>query len=157
MKRLDSDFTVTGTQCTGWLYQPDRVMRPPVVIMAHGLGAERTSRLPAYAEKFAERGLASFVFDYRNFGDSAGYPRNLINPWRHIHEWIGAIEHVSSLDAIDAYRIAAGRALRCVHELSAVYISGVEEILNIARGHSDAQSQIIPGWWTVILDRVHGN
>jgi len=29
------------------------VADPPVILMAHGFGAERTHRLPAFAERFA--------------------------------------------------------------------------------------------------------
>lgn len=38
--------------------------------------------LANYAEYFAERGIASLVFDYRTFGGSDGMPRNLVDPWR---------------------------------------------------------------------------
>jgi alpha/beta superfamily hydrolase len=42
--------------------------------MAHGFGAERTFGLEPFAERFAEAGLATFLFDYRCFGDSEGEP-----------------------------------------------------------------------------------
>lgn len=74
--------------------------------MAHGIAAERTFRLPAFAEKFTARGLACFVFDYRNFGDSEGEPRNLVSPARHLEDWRTAIKHVKSLPAIDSTRLA---------------------------------------------------
>lgn len=38
--------------------------------------------LGKYAEAFAVRGMATFVFDYRTFGGSDGMPRNLVDPWR---------------------------------------------------------------------------
>lgn len=40
--------------------------------------------LHQYAARFAESGLASFVFDYRTFGGSDGEPRNWISPSRHL-------------------------------------------------------------------------
>ena len=46
------------------------------LVMAHGLGAVRTMRLDAYAERFCEAGYACLVFDYRNFGDSEGHHAN---------------------------------------------------------------------------------
>ena len=46
--REDSDFISQGTRCAGWLFRPEGASRPPIVIMAHGFGAERTFGLPAY-------------------------------------------------------------------------------------------------------------
>lgn len=65
-----------------------------------------TSPLPAFAERFAERGLAVFLFDYRNFGASDGVPRNLVNPFRHVTDWKAALDHVRAIDGIDTERIA---------------------------------------------------
>lgn len=103
--REDSDFTSRGTRCSGWLYRPARVETPPVVLMAHGFAAERTFRLPAYAERFIERGMAAFLFDYRNFGDSDGEPRNLVSNSRHLQDWEAALAHVRGLTGIDTERI----------------------------------------------------
>lgn len=98
MEREDSDFTSEGERCAGWLYRPEgEDDETPVVVMAHGFGGERSFRLPAYAERFAERGIAAFVFDYRSFGDSEGEPRQLISPKRHVEDWLSAVEHVGSL------------------------------------------------------------
>ena len=98
MEREDSDFTSDGAKCAGWLYRPDDEDEDtPVVVMAHGFGGERTYRLPAYAERFAERGIAAYVFDYRGFGDSEGEPRQLISPKRHVEDWLAAVEHVDSM------------------------------------------------------------
>jgi dienelactone hydrolase len=106
MRTIVSDFTSRGVRCAGTLYLPDGAARPPVVIMAHGLGAERAFRLPAFAERFAGEGIAAFLFDYRCFGDSDGEPRNLISPRRHVADWLAAIAHVRTLPGIDASRIA---------------------------------------------------
>ncbi|CAM2757555.1 hypothetical protein BST27_03855 [Mycobacterium intermedium] len=51
----------------------------PVLVMAHGLGAVKTMRLDAYAERFSAAGDACLVFDYRNSGDSQGQPRQLLD------------------------------------------------------------------------------
>lgn len=106
MKRIDADFFSRGLKCAGWLFLPEDAPKPPVVLMAHGFGAERTFRLPAFAEKFCGHGLAAFVFDYRNFGDSEGEPRNLISPKRHLEDWQAALEHVQKLPEVDGRRVA---------------------------------------------------
>ena len=100
------DFELRGSRCAAWLYLPKGVARPPVVIMAHGFGAERTFGLQPFAERFAQAGLAAFVFDYRCFGDSEGEPRNWISPRRHLEDWEAALAHIKSLTAIEASRIA---------------------------------------------------
>ncbi|WP_458205686.1 alpha/beta hydrolase [Haladaptatus sp. NG-SE-30] len=102
----DADFESEGTRCAGWLYTPEGVSNPPVVVMAHGFAGERTFGLPAIAEQFVAREFAVFLFDYRNFGDSDGEPRNLVKPARHVEDWEAAIDHVRGLDAIDRRRVA---------------------------------------------------
>jgi dienelactone hydrolase len=104
--RSDEPFESEGVTCAGWLYRPDDVADPPVVVMAHGFGGERTWRLPAFATRFAERGLAAFLFDYRTFGASEGEPRNLVDPFAHRADWLAAIDHVRSLTALDGERLA---------------------------------------------------
>ena len=104
--RIDTTFKSQGTTCAAWLYLPKRVSKPPVVIMAHGFGGERSFRLPAYAEYFVRQGMACLVFDYRTFGDSEGEPRNYVNPTRHLEDWQAAITFTRSLDSVDSKRIA---------------------------------------------------
>jgi len=51
-------FTSQGLRCDGDLYLPSNVEKPPIIIMAHGFGAEKWLRLPEYASFFASHGLA---------------------------------------------------------------------------------------------------
>lgn len=99
-------FQSRGVTCNGWLYLPPDVQRPPIVVMAHGFAAEQSFRLPAFAEKFAETGMAVLTFDYRNFGESEGKPRNLVDPARHIEDWLFAINFAQTLREVDGKRIA---------------------------------------------------
>jgi dienelactone hydrolase len=104
--RVDHTFLSQGLKCGAWLYLPEGVAKPPVIVMAHGFGGQRWWRLPAYAERFARRGMAVFIFDYRGFNDSEGQPRNYVNPKRHLQDWKAAIAYVRTLNAVDAKRIA---------------------------------------------------
>jgi hypothetical protein len=45
------EFGVAGDVLRGDLYRPEGAACPPVVVMAHGFGAERRFRLPAFAER----------------------------------------------------------------------------------------------------------
>jgi pimeloyl-ACP methyl ester carboxylesterase len=100
-----SDFVSSGVRCSGDLYIPQGVERPPAVILAHGLGADRAFGLSNYAEYFVKTGIASYVFDYRGFGDSDGEVRHLVSPKRHLEDWRAAIAHVRSLPRINSTRI----------------------------------------------------
>jgi len=109
VNRIETDFQSAGTRCAAWLFLPESARetgRPPIVVMAHGFGAQREMRLPDFAERFASRGVAALVFDYRCFGDSGGEPRNLIDPRRHLEDWQAAIEHVRALPELDSGRLA---------------------------------------------------
>lgn len=105
-QRKDISFLSNGDTCRGWLYLPDGVASAPLVIMAHGFSAERTFRLPAYAERFAQAGLAVLLFDYRNFGDSDGTPRFLVDPNRHVADWRQALAYARTLPEVDTTCIA---------------------------------------------------
>jgi pimeloyl-ACP methyl ester carboxylesterase len=73
--------------------------------MAHGLGAVRTMRLDAYAERFSAAGYACLVFDYRNFGDSEGEPRQLLDISMQLQDWTVAVAYAKTLAGIDHNRI----------------------------------------------------
>jgi pimeloyl-ACP methyl ester carboxylesterase len=50
-------------------------------------------------------GLASVVFDNRNFGASDGEPRQDIDPWRQVRDYRDAISYVETLGETDPDRI----------------------------------------------------
>lgn len=104
------EFESEGTQCAASLYRPREpattdAENPPVVVMANGFGLPRRCGLPAFAERFAERGLAVLVFDYRSLGESDGEPRNVALPFAQIADWRAAVEYARTLDGVDGNRI----------------------------------------------------
>ena len=101
-----SHFVSHGVDCAGKLFLPDSIERPPVVVMGHGLGAQQDFRLPAFAQRFAERGLAVFTFDYRHWGESAGEPRQLLIPQKQKQDWHAALAHVRAMPQVDGKRLA---------------------------------------------------
>ena len=104
--RHEVSFTSGDSYCAAWLYLPTGVTSAPVVILGHGLGATREMRLDAFAEKFAEAGIAAFAFTYRHFGDSGGQPRQLLSIKRQLADWDAAIAHIQSRDDVDRTRVA---------------------------------------------------
>ena len=113
------EFESDDETCVGTLYRPDRPERPPVVVMAPGLGFWRGFGLPAVAERFAEAGYAAFAFDFRHHGDSEGEPRGLVSPTKQIDDYQAAIEALQSVDDIDSNRLVVwGHSLSGGHALS---------------------------------------
>jgi uncharacterized protein len=122
--RTELTFPSGGGSCAATLFMPGSA-KPPVIVMAHGLGAERAFGLAAYAERFAAEGFAVLMFDYRNFGDSPGEPRNLISPGRHVRDYLAAIAFVRTLESVDASRIALwGTSFSGGHALAAAAKDG---------------------------------
>lgn len=105
-ERADVWFTSGGDRVSAWLYRPAVSGGTPLLVMAHGLGAVRTMRLDAYAERFSAAGYACLVFDYRNFGDSDGQPRQLLDIGMQLADWAAAVAYARTLDDVDHNRIA---------------------------------------------------
>ncbi len=105
IQREDVQFTSGDDRISAWLYRPAGTDPSPLLVMAHGLGAVRTMRLDAYAERFCAAGYACVVFDYRNFGDSEGRPRQLLDIGMQLADWAAAVSYARTLDGIDHDRI----------------------------------------------------
>jgi dienelactone hydrolase len=106
VSRTDVQFLSNGVKCAAWLYRPDRDGPLPLVVMAHGFSATRELRLDAYAERFAEAGLAALLFDYRHFGASDGEPRQLLDIKRQQQDFEAALAYARGLDWVDDQRLA---------------------------------------------------
>jgi uncharacterized protein len=104
--RQDIEFNAEGTTLRGWLYVPDSGDAPfPTIVMAHGFSAVKEMYLDSFAEVFARAGLASLVFDNRNFGASDGEPRLEIDPWAQVRDYRHAITYAGTRSEVDRTRI----------------------------------------------------
>jgi pimeloyl-ACP methyl ester carboxylesterase len=118
VRRLDLRFSCGPSTCAGWLYLPPEGATPPAVVMAHGFAGTRDVGLPPFAERFARNGIAAFVFDYRHFGASAGWPRQLVDPRTQLDDWRAALVFVRGRSDIDGDRLAVwGSSLGGGHAL----------------------------------------
>lgn len=144
MERVEVGFPSGSEQCAAWLYRPDGAPKPrPLVVMGHGLGANREMGLDRYARRFAAAGMAVLVFDYRHFGASQGTPRQLLNIARQRADWHAAIAFARTLRGIDATRIALwGTSFGGGHVLSVApddaYIAAVVAQVPFTSGLSSA-------------------
>lgn len=105
-QREDVEFASGSDRISAWLYRPPGDGPAPLLVMAHGLGAVRTMRLDAYAERFSAAGYACLVFDYRNFGDSGGRPRQVLDVRLQLDDWAAATGFARTLPGVDPDRIA---------------------------------------------------
>jgi dienelactone hydrolase len=105
--REDLSFDSEGTSCAAWLYRPDGVVDPPVIVMAHGFASIRELRLDAYGERFAQAGFAALVFDYRGFGANDGHPRRVIDIGAQHNDWRAALAYARGLEGVDGRRVVA--------------------------------------------------
>lgn len=106
-RRTRVTFISGGIVCVGYLY-PARDMSKPsaCAILGHGFGGTQEGSIAATAADFSDAGISAFTFDYRNFGESAGEPRQVININDQLEDWRNAIAYVRSLPEIDSNAIA---------------------------------------------------
>lgn len=112
VRELPSDFTSAGTLCRGWLYLPEGVTRPPVIVLAHGISLTHSFHYWRRAEAYAAAGFAVFDFDPRFIGCSDGEPRQMVSVRCQREDLAAAVAHVRSLETVDASRVVlAGMSL----------------------------------------------
>lgn len=73
-------FHSEGAELRGLLLSHEDEPRP-VVVMTHGTTATITMAIDIYAQRLFQAGYDVLLYDHRNFGRSAGEPRQEINPW----------------------------------------------------------------------------
>jgi len=148
-EREDVSFQSVGERCAAWLYRPPEATA--CAVLAHGWTGVREQRLDAYAERFADAGLAVLVFDYRHFGASSGEPRSLLDIGRQLADWRAAVGYARGLEGIDGGRIAlwgssfsgghvieiAARDARIAAVIAQVpFVDGFANLLRLGRGHA---------------------
>ncbi|MFW0795453.1 alpha/beta fold hydrolase [Gordonia sp. CPCC 205515] len=104
-------FQSHGTSCDAWFFPGvetsafDGPAGRPVVVMAHGFAGTKDSGLEAYAQRFADAGLAVFAFDYRGFGLSGGEPRQRISMEGQQEDYRAAIDAAKRQPGVDPERV----------------------------------------------------
>ena len=100
-------FDSSGVECVGYLYHPGSVGGTlPCVVLSTGFsGTQDTPSLQAVAQGFATAGFTALTFDYRNFGESDGAPRQLISIKGQQEDLHAAIRFARSQAGIDMERI----------------------------------------------------
>jgi uncharacterized protein len=99
--RFDSD----GLVLVGNLYKPKNFTsskKYPAVVTGGSLTSVKEQMAGAYAEKLAEKGFIALAFDYRNYGESAGQPRQYEDPALKLKDLKSAVTYLLSLPYVQA-------------------------------------------------------
>jgi pimeloyl-ACP methyl ester carboxylesterase len=99
------EFKSKGTPVRGVLRLPQGSGPHPLLVMAGGWCYVKEIVMPAYAERFAAAGCATLRFDYRGLGESAGEPRQHLDPWAQIEDYRNALSFAETLPDIDKERL----------------------------------------------------
>lgn len=100
-------FRSGAEECAGVLIRPeDGGDQAPCVVLGHGFGALKEGGPIRTAERLAAAGYVTLAFDYRNFGESGGEPRQLLDFRRQHADWRAAVAFARTLDGVDPERIA---------------------------------------------------
>eukprot|EP01125_Pyxidicula_operculata_P015573 TRINITY_DN5301_c0_g1_i1.p1 TRINITY_DN5301_c0_g1~~TRINITY_DN5301_c0_g1_i1.p1 ORF type:complete len:347 (+),score=46.78 TRINITY_DN5301_c0_g1_i1:17-1057(+) len=98
-------FNSHQNKLEAWLYTPKGVEKPPIIVMAHGFGAQKDFGLVPFAKKFVSNGYGVLLFDYRGFGGSEGSVRNEIDHNKHLQDWENAVTFAHTLKNFDGDNI----------------------------------------------------
>ena len=80
------EFEVEGARIVGRLYRPETAEPRAVAVLTGPLTSVKEQAAGAYARALAERGIVALAFDHRTFGESAGEPRQLENPFAKVED-----------------------------------------------------------------------
>lgn len=94
-----------GTELAGIFYLPEGEGPFPGLVMTHGFSAVKEMCLREFAEVFCEAGFAVLLYDHRNLGESAGEPRQEINPWAQIRDYRYALSWMGERPEVNADRL----------------------------------------------------
>lgn len=99
------EFLSDGLTLRGVLQIPSGEGPFPVVVLGHGLSGLKEWTLPDVADALVRAGIAGLWFDFRNFGDSDGEPRDEVSHYGRLQDWQAAISYATTLSEIDANKI----------------------------------------------------
>lgn len=101
-------FQSEGENLVGNLYLPATYKagdRLPMIVVT-GAWTTVKEQMPAvYAQRLTDRGIATFAFDFRYWGESGGTPRQYESPAAKVQDIKNAVAFLKSLPAVDSDRI----------------------------------------------------
>ncbi|KAJ6477523.1 alpha/beta-hydrolase [Mycena sanguinolenta] len=127
----------SGWNLDAWQYLPHaerRTMPLPVIVMAHGFGADKTMGLAYYAEAFAAAGYACIVFDYRRWGSSDGTPRHVLIVKDQLEDYRTVIKYARQQPQFDPQRLVLwGSSFSGAHSITLSSDASVNAVAAMAQ------------------------
>ncbi|TCD62125.1 hypothetical protein EIP91_007300 [Steccherinum ochraceum] len=97
---------VPGWNLDAWKFMPMASPTPlPVIIMAHGIGGNKTMGLKPYAEMFANMGYSVIGFDFRHWGASDGSPRNILEICEQLADYKTVVKWCRQQPEFDPHKV----------------------------------------------------
>ena len=103
-------FQSEGITLKGNLFLPpdfDPEQRYPAIVVGGTWTSVKEQMSDRYAERLAQRGYVTLDYDFRNYGESAGEPRQFESPTLKIEDNRNAVTYLLSLPFVDANRMGA--------------------------------------------------
>lgn len=103
-------FPSDGVPLVGDLYLPESYRsgeKLPVIVVTGSWTTVKEQMAGVYARRLAEHGFAALAFDFRNFGESGGEPRQYESPELKMRDIENAIAFVRSLPVSDGEAVGA--------------------------------------------------
>ena len=108
VRSIKSTFMAEGALCAATLHVPQDTapdQQLPAILMLGGWGSIQMALTSSFTHSFVEAGFAVMEFDYPGWGDSGGFPRQGINPWRRTRVADTALAHLKSQPLVLAHEI----------------------------------------------------
>lgn len=108
LRSIKSTFQAEGALCAATLYVPldaDPAEELPAILMVGGWGSIQRAMTSSFTHSFVEAGFAVMEFDFPGWGDSGGFPRQGIDPWRRTRVADTALAHLKAQPIVAANRI----------------------------------------------------
>jgi len=124
-------FKSDGLVLAGNLYKPknfDSSKKYAAIVTGGSLTSVKEQMAGAYAEKLAEKGFITLAFDYRNYGESQGQPRQYENPSFKLKDLESAVTYLLSLP----YVYVAGALGVCTSGGNVAYLSADDKRIKAA-------------------------
>jgi len=115
------EFSSGGDRCAARHYEARSDMLRsgsgvPCIVMGHGFGATVDCGLDGFATGLAKAGFSVLLFDYRGFGASGGFPRQVVDVVAQQRDFRAALTAARDLPGVDPARLVAwGASLGGAH------------------------------------------
>lgn len=97
-------FISDGVACAAWRYPGTN---GGCVVMTGGFAVTKEPGTDRFAERFNAAGFSVLAFDHRNFGESAGEPRQVARIPDQLDDWRAAIAYAATLPGVERLAIWA--------------------------------------------------